>query len=70
MWEGKILVQTDKVCPATYVSFFDAVEFCESLTDLARKAGKLKADEDYRLPTEAEWEYACRDDNGVFIRGR
>jgi len=59
-WEGEGYVQVDKECPATFVSFFDAVEFCDKLTDLERKAGELKADEEYRLPTEAEWEYACR----------
>ncbi len=59
-WKGKQLVQADKDCPATHVGWDDAVEFCETLTDLERKAGKLKASEEYRLPTEAEWEYACR----------
>ncbi len=59
-WSGQDFVKADKDCPATHVSYFDAVEFCDTLTDVERKAGKLKADEEYRLPTDAEWEYACR----------
>ena len=43
--------------PVEMVSWKDAVEFCRRLTDLPaeKAAGNV-----YRLPTEAEWEYACR----------
>jgi formylglycine-generating enzyme required for sulfatase activity len=43
--------------PVDQVSWNDAVEFCKRLSGLPeeKKAGRV-----YRLPTEAEWEYACR----------
>jgi formylglycine-generating enzyme required for sulfatase activity len=43
--------------PLENVSWHDAVEFCRRLSDLPveKRSGRT-----YRLPTEAEWEYACR----------
>ena len=43
--------------PVDSVSWFDAVEFCKQLSAMPKEksAGRI-----YRLPTEAEWEYACR----------
>src|SRR5947209_3442846 len=47
--------------PVEYVSWEDAVEFCRRLSALPeeRRGGR-----EYRLPTEAEWEYACRAGSG------
>ncbi|MBD2520436.1 SUMF1/EgtB/PvdO family nonheme iron enzyme [Nostoc sp. FACHB-973] len=38
--------------PVEQVSWYDAVEFCDRLSQHTKRQ--------YRLPSEAEWEYACR----------
>ncbi|MFO7906361.1 MAG: formylglycine-generating enzyme family protein [Pirellulaceae bacterium] len=51
-WQGELYAEEGSDYPANYISWEDAVAFCERLSE---KEGRT-----YRLPTEAEWEYACR----------
>jgi formylglycine-generating enzyme required for sulfatase activity len=50
-WRFPGYVQTDDE-PVTHIGWYDAIAFCQWLSG---KTGR-----DVRLPTEAEWEYACR----------
>lgn len=46
--------------PVERVSWREAMDFAHRLTQAERAAGTLRDGWIYRLPTEAEWEYACR----------
>jgi len=53
--------------PVENVTWDDAVQFCRKLSE---REEEKKAGRRYRLPTEAEWEYACRaGTSGVFSFG-
>lgn len=46
--------------PVECVTWHEAMAFCEKLTARERRAGRLPKGMKFSLPTEEQWEYACR----------
>jgi formylglycine-generating enzyme required for sulfatase activity len=57
--ENQLGLEAENI-PIYWITWEQASEFCERLTKRDREAGKLGYSAHYTLPTEAQWEYACR----------
>jgi formylglycine-generating enzyme required for sulfatase activity len=51
---------SDLTRPVEMVTWHDAVAYCAALTEREQSAGRISSNNVYRLPTDAEWECACR----------
>jgi formylglycine-generating enzyme required for sulfatase activity len=59
-WLGQLGATEGIDVPATNMTWEEAVQFCDTLTARDREGGRIGPAQVYRLPSEAETEFACR----------